>query len=158
MLLVILLVALAVRVYRLPAQSIWFDEWLHYNLLDSPNWHTFYSLFLFIAPEQASAPAYYFLFYLSSFLLGIAPVFLRMLPVALGVASVYLLYYLGNRIKGGKAGLIAASLMALSPQNSWYSQELRPYTLVVFSCWFLPSLCCGQENLAIDGGCWCIVL
>jgi len=132
MLLVILLVALAVRVYRLPAQSIWFDEWLHYNLLDSPNWHTFYSLFLFIAPEQASAPAYYFLFYLSSFLLGIAPVFLRMLPVALGVASVYLLYYLGNRIKGGKAGLIAASLMALSPQNSWYSQELRPYTLVVF--------------------------
>lgn len=131
-LLIILLVALAVRVYRLPAQSIWFDEWLHYNLLDSPDWHTFYSLFVFIAPEQASAPVYYCLFYLSSFLFGLTPVLLRIFPVALGVASVYLLYYLGCRIKGSKAGLIAASLMALSPQNTWYSQELRPYTLVVF--------------------------
>ena len=36
-----------------------------------------------------------------------------------------------------RAGLVAALLLALSPLHVWYSQELRPYTLLVF--WVLIS-------------------
>ena len=64
---------------------------------------------------------------------------LRLLPVALAVSAVPLLYGFVRHLCGEKAGLLAALCLALSPQHIWYAQELRPYELVtplaVISVW-----------------------
>ncbi len=133
LLFIIVLLGLGLRLYRLPEQAIWFDEWTNYKaLIENSNLYTFMSTFLLISPEQASAPAFYCCFYWSACLLGVAPTALRLFPVALGTCSIYLIYLLGCKISNRKAALVAALLLALSPQHIWYSQELRPYAFLVF--------------------------
>ena len=46
-----------------------------------------------------------------------------------GVLLIALVYALARRVANHRVGLIAALLVALSPYNVWYSQEVRMYTL-----------------------------
>ena len=46
-----------------------------------------------------------------------------------GVLLIALVYTLARRVANRQVGLIAALLVALSPYNVWYSQEVRMYTL-----------------------------
>jgi len=53
-----------------------------------------------------------------------------MFSVVLGSAAVFLLYCLVRRLAGGTAGLVAASLFAVSQMGVAYSQETRAYALL----------------------------
>jgi len=54
---------------------------------------------------------------------------LAFLSLAFGVLLIPLLFHLGRGLYGAKIGLLGALLLALSPFNLWYSQEVRMYTL-----------------------------
>lgn len=56
---------------------------------------------------------------------------LRLLPLILGMISVFFCYQIGAIIKDRRLGIIAASLAAVSPLHIYYSHELRPYPLVL---------------------------
>ena len=61
------------------------------------------------------------------------------------------------RLVGGRVALAAAAALAVSPLHLWYSQEARPYALMVLlvavsylalvACWQAPS----QTQWAADG-------
>ena len=57
-----------------------------------------------------------------------------------GLLSVPLTWWVGSRLVGGRAALIAAALLALSPVHAWYCAEARLYapmvlcTLLAFGC------------------------
>lgn len=61
--------------------------------------------------------------------LGRSEVWLRLLPVVIGVATVFATYKLVRELTTEKVALLTAWLLSISPFHIWYSQEVRPYAL-----------------------------
>jgi hypothetical protein len=68
--------------------------------------------------------------------LGESEVTLRLTSVVAGICSVPVLWLLMQEITGSRGTAnIAAALLAVNPLHLWYSQEARPYSLLVlFGC------------------------
>lgn len=129
-LLVIVILGLCLRLYRLDAQSVWGDEWPNVAHLQAPDALTYARLIQLEYPEQAHAPLFYFVNYYWAKWVGTDVYRLRLLPVFLGLLAIPLIYMLGKLVHSPFAGLVAALCFALSPQHIWYSQEIRPYSLL----------------------------
>ncbi len=122
--LLILLAGFALRLYRLGYQSLWYDETVSILLarksLAALTAHT---------AGDIHPPLYYYLLHFWIRLAGSSEFSLAFLSLAFGVLLIPLLFYLGRRLYGVRIGLLGALLLALSPFNLWYSQEVRMYTL-----------------------------
>jgi 4-amino-4-deoxy-L-arabinose transferase-like glycosyltransferase len=124
LLLLTIWLALALRVYHLDTQSIWYDEGLSIQLAAQ-------------APAQAIAlsaatdhpPLHTLLLGAWMLAAGESDFVVRYLSVFCGVLVVALTYALGKRY-AERAGLIAAGLMAIAPLAVYYSQETRGYMLL----------------------------
>ncbi|MHB0998960.1 MAG: glycosyltransferase family 39 protein [Armatimonadota bacterium] len=125
-LLLILLIAAGIRLYRLGAQSIWGDESL--TLLFYTAGNSGLDVLQNIW-RSGGHPPFYFLIVHYWFELGKSEFMLRFPSVIFGLASIPVMYALTNRLFGRRTALFAASIMALSPIHIWYSQEARMYTL-----------------------------
>lgn len=79
---------------------------------------------------RQNGPLYYFLLRGWIALTGVSEYAARYFSLLLGVVCVPLLFALGTRLLGPRAGIVAAALFALSPYQVWYSQEVKMYTLV----------------------------
>jgi mannosyltransferase len=126
---VLLVGALYLRLHLLAHKSLWFDEGFSVEVarLDWLN------LLHLLWVREANMGLYYLLLklWLS---LGISEFHVRALSVVFGVAAIPIIYALGSRLFGHRAGLIAAWLLAINAFHVRYSQEARGYTLVVFLC------------------------
>lgn len=120
----ILLLAFALRLYRLGAESLWYDETVSVYLAGE-------SLPDLVAhtARDIHPPGYYLLLHGWTRQAGRSEFAAAFLSLWFGVVLVALAERLGRRLFGAKAGLLAALLVALSPFNLWYSQEVRMYTL-----------------------------
>ncbi len=125
----VLLLAMALRLYRLPAQSMWWDEG-----------HS-----LFVAGHSLAAiptvpamdvhpPLYFWLLHLWLGVAGQSEFALRFLSLTFGLLTVAVMYRLGRRWLGSTGGLLAGLLAATSPLYLAYSQEVRMYSLVTLFC------------------------
>jgi uncharacterized membrane protein len=131
-LLAILLLAFGLRMVGLGAGSLWYDETVSVHLAgkDLP------ALVAHTA-RDIHPPGYYLL--LHAWLRPFAPAAqgagganefaAAFFSLFFGLLLVALAYCLARRVFGRQAGLWAALLVALSPYNLWYSQEVRMYTL-----------------------------
>ncbi len=135
----ITLAALGLRLLRLDFQPLWWDE----------GWSLYFSSTSLADLLHATAvdihpPFYYLLLKLWTALFGVSPVAVRLLSVFIGTASVPLFYLAGRRLLGNRGGLLAASLLAISPFHVYYSQEVRMYGLVTLlglaAYWFALKL------------------
>ncbi len=115
-----LLLAFAVRLFRLDAQSFWYDEieTIRYarNLLD---WDT-------------HPPAYYALMSLV-LQVGRSEFILRFPTVLQDMLSVAVVFSLSRRLLGLKTALMAALLVGLSAALVWHAQDMRMYSQQVLS-------------------------
>jgi 4-amino-4-deoxy-L-arabinose transferase-like glycosyltransferase len=124
LLLLVLLLALALRVFQLDTQSIWYDEGLSIQMAAQD-------------PAQAIAlsaatdhpPLHALLLGAWLRVTGEADFVVRYLSVLCGVLVVALAYALGKRYDE-RAGLMAAGLMAIAPLAVYFSQETRGYMLL----------------------------
>jgi uncharacterized membrane protein len=124
LLLLIILLACALRVFRLDAQSIWYDEGLSIQIAAQD-------------PAQAIAlsaatdhpPLHTLLLGAWMDVAGESDFVVRYLSVFCGVLVVALTYVLGKH-HDERVGLIAAGLMAIAPLAVYYSQETRGYMLL----------------------------
>lgn len=141
----------ALRLWRLDHQSLWLDEVL--TVLNSKT-----SLFLLLtdpAVDPNIPPLYYLLIH---FILpfGQSEVLLRLPSVMVGTLSIPILYEVVRRWAGGRAALISAGVLTLSPFHVWYSQEARPYGLLLFlalaSLWFLQNLLGRPDSKSLAAG------
>lgn len=125
-LLLLLLIAAALRFHDLDAESLWYDESLS-ALFASQPYHT--ALTSMLEEGLQHSPLYYLL--LRPFAAGEFNEFsLRVLPGLLGLLTIPVIAQLGRLIAGPRAGLIAAALLTIDPFHVWYSRETRMYTLV----------------------------
>jgi len=120
----LLLLATAARLYRLGDQSIWFDEgWSAYAAVQP-------ALSAVIDADPTNPPLYYVLLNLAARGFGDTEFALRYVSLLLGVLAIPLSYQLGRRLFSSCAGVGAAFLVAFSPLLWWASQEARMYTLL----------------------------
>ena len=124
--LVTVLAAIA-RLHALTAKSFWLDEGFSVSFARLP-WPRFLQL---MASGETNMVLYYLLlrFWL---MLGNSEGFIRGLSVLFSVATVPLIFFLGARLFGRKAGLLAAVLFAVNAYDIRYAQEARSYAMVVF--------------------------
>lgn len=57
---------------------------------------------------------------------------MRLLPVAFGLGSIFVVYLLAREMFSKKVALISALLLSINPFHIYYSQELRPYMAGLF--------------------------
>ena len=123
----LILLAFALRVYRLPAQSLWYDEGVSWyltrmSLPDLTAW----------TADDIQPPLYYYLLWPWARLGGTSEYALRFLSVAFGTLTVALLWATGRWLLGERAAWLGALILTLSPLHVYYAQEARMYTLLTF--------------------------
>jgi len=121
----IVLVGTGLRVYRIEAQSLWYDEGNSAAMVGR-------------APDQITQaaaadihpPLYYWLLAAWGSLAGKSEMALRLPSALAGIATVAVIYKLGARLFNRTTGGVAALLTALSPFQVYYGQEARMYALL----------------------------
>jgi hypothetical protein len=123
-LIVLLFLAFALRLFRLGAESLWYDETVSVYLAGQ-------SLPALIAHTAGDIhpPGYYLLLHVWTRMAGTADWAVAFPSLFFGLLLVALAYRLAVRVLGHRVGLLAAFLVAISPYNLWYSQQVRMYTL-----------------------------
>jgi mannosyltransferase len=84
--------------------------------------------------SESTPPLYYALAWVWTQFTGTGEFGLRSLSALAGVATVPVAYLIGIELRGRRAGLMAAALVAVNPMLLWYSQEGRAYALLVLLC------------------------
>lgn len=119
------------RLYQLAAESLWYDELLQLDIAQGlpPEVGGVATIFPRLR-GHAAVPLDYLL---SHFwiLLGRDEGWTRLPAVMAGVLVLPVVYQLGRRWLGRPAALLLLALLALSPLHVRYSQEVRPYALVL---------------------------
>jgi 4-amino-4-deoxy-L-arabinose transferase-like glycosyltransferase len=127
LLLLIFLVAFALRLYRLGYQSIWYDEAVSIHLamkdLRGLTQHT---------AGDIHPPLYYYLLHFWTKAAGTSEFSAAFLSLVFGILIIAGCYRLGTDLYDRRVGLLTAFLVGVSPFNLWYSQEIRMYTLGAF--------------------------
>ncbi|MCR4405897.1 MAG: glycosyltransferase family 39 protein [Anaerolineae bacterium] len=121
---IILLLAFGLRVHRLEAQSVWWDEGLaawaaRQDLVSSALW----------CASDVHPPLYFWMLHFWRLGSGDSEFGLRFLSVGYGVLAVAALYRLGQALADRPTGILAALLLATARFALWWSQEMRMYIL-----------------------------
>ncbi len=127
-LLLIILIGFALRLYGLGAQSLWYDETVSAYLASQsvPDLvaHT---------ARDIHPPGYYLILHYWRSLIGDSEFALAYFSLVFGVLLIALTYKLSRLLTHqATVGVWAALLVAISPYNLWYSQEVRMYTFGAF--------------------------
>ncbi len=122
--LIIILGGFALRLYRLGADSLWYDETVSAHLASK----SIPDLIAHTA-RDIHPPGYYALLHIWTQLVGDTEFALAFFSLVFGVLLIPLTYTLARRLLGRAVALWATLLVAISPFNLWYSQEVRMYTL-----------------------------
>ena len=125
-LILVLLLAFSLRLYRLDSQSLWWDELktIERAILPLPD---FLADFINIRNQLPL----YFLLMRGWVKLGTLPFPVRLFSVMWGTLGVTAVFQLGRQIASSRVGLTAAFLLAISPFHVWYSQEARMYSFLL---------------------------
>lgn len=146
-LVLLLLVAAAVRFHNLDTQSFWNDEGISYvQATRTLNEITIN------AARDIHPPLYYWLLAGWRLLTGDSEFALRALSAFLSILSVGLAYALGRRLSGQITGTAAAAFVTLNTFSIYYAQELRMYSLLTViaaaSMWVFIGLLTEQKRKA----------
>ncbi|MBN1920850.1 MAG: glycosyltransferase family 39 protein [Anaerolineae bacterium] len=149
---IILLVAFALRLTRLGAQNIWWDEGL--SVVASRMSFTEATLW---TAADVHPPLYFWLLWLWMRVSGETEFALRFITVLEAFLTVPAIYVLARRLSRSAAiGVGAAGLLALSRFHIWWSQEMRMYILAglcaTLSLYFTARLADGEATRRTIGG------
>jgi 4-amino-4-deoxy-L-arabinose transferase-like glycosyltransferase len=125
----LVLLAAALRLATLTEQSFWYDEsFTPVHVLHAGLGATLKAL----VHSENTPPLWYVLAWVDVRLLGDGALALRLPSALAGIATVPVVWGIGNALSGRRAALIGAAIVAVNPLFVWYSQEARAYGLFVF--------------------------
>jgi mannosyltransferase len=87
-----------------------------------------------VGSSESAPPLYYALAWVWTQMMGTGEFGLRSISALAGVATAPVAYLIGLELRGRRAGLMAAALVAVNPMLLWYSQEARAYALFALLC------------------------
>ena len=121
----LLVLALALRLYRLDGQSLWNDEGTSVALAARD-----LATITRNAAHDIHPPLYYYALHFWVKLWGNSEVAVRSLSALYGALTVLIVYGLARRLYGWRVAIVAGALAAISPLQVYYSQEARMYAQV----------------------------
>ena len=124
---VILLVAFALRAYRLGAQSIWWDEGHSIQMASAE-----LARIPTLPGMDVHPPGYFALLHQWMAVAGRSEFALRYLSLVFSMLTVALLMRFGRELAGRRVSWAAGGLAAVSPLYIAYAQEVRMYAIVTF--------------------------
>jgi uncharacterized membrane protein len=141
----LMVLAAVLRFYRIGHSGFWFDE-----ANASADMHYPLGKMLGLLPQnQTTPPLYYLIGWFWARAFGFTEVPLRSLSALAGIAVVPVIYVAGAKLISRRAGLAAAALAACNPFLIWYSQEARPYMmLVLLSAASLVAFASARERMS----------
>ncbi len=142
----LVLIGFFVRASSLDAQSLWRDEVDALRFATGP-WSEMLSNF---TRPGWNGPLYYLLLRGWIAASGTTEYALRFLSLLFGVLCIPLTYLVGCHLFSPLVGLLSALLVTTSPYLSWYSQEVKMYTLVLA----LALLAVYALHRALEDGSW----
>lgn len=122
-LILITLLGAGLRLYRLDAQSVWYDE----SFSVAHSGRPLGELLAVLVRDFVHPPLHYLALHYWNSVLGYGAWEARTLSVVLGTLCIPLLYVLARRFSDAGTSLCAAFLLAISQMGVYYSQEARPY-------------------------------
>lgn len=125
LLVVVLVVAAALRLHDLDRTSIWYDEAVSWSQSNG----SLTALLASVATDNYP-PLHNILLWLTIPVIGDSETALRLPSAVLGIFAVLMTFLIGKLLAGRITGLTAATLLALSPFHIWYSTEARMYALL----------------------------
>jgi hypothetical protein len=123
----LVVLAAALRLWRIGHQSFWLDETFTASLVDED----LGGLVSGVRETESTPHLYYLLAWLWARAAGDGEAALRTLSALFGIAAVPLAYAAARELLRPRIALIAAALVAVNPWLVWYSQEARAYSLLV---------------------------
>ena len=130
MLIGIMALAALLRFLDLGKDSLWYDEVLSVNisrggLIDILRASSLQD------PYNLYPPLYHLILHYWMLVFGQSDLALRSLSACFGTVSVLVVYRVGTELFNRNTGLVAGLLLAISPFAIFYSQEVRPYSLLM---------------------------
>ena len=126
--LLLVLVAFALRVHRLDYQALRGDEAFAYLFAQQPLREMLPSL----ATIEPHPPLYYATLHLWTSLLGQGEFAARFLSVLVSILMIPMIYRLGSALCGAKVGWLAALLGSINPFLIWHGQDVRMYSMLAW--------------------------
>jgi uncharacterized membrane protein len=124
----VMVVGVALRAYHIGQQSLWIDELAEGTTAQAPLSQFFNSVRL----DSGAAPLDYLGVKLFTSALGHGTVATRSWAFVMGCAGIFVIYKLGSLLYRDRlVGVIAATMLAFSAFDIYYSQEARFYALAV---------------------------
>src|SRR3954451_1053639 len=115
------------RFATLSTQSFWLDEAIAINSarldlggMTDP-----------LARTEGNPPFYFLLLDGWMRVFGDSEAAVRSLSALIGTATIVLAFEIGRRLATVRVGIVLAALVAVNPLLVWFSQEARPYALLV---------------------------
>src|SRR5260221_12836456 len=135
---VFLIIGCWLRVWGIGSNSLWFDEVFPRNVV-------VYNNIANIARSQTlmdlHPPLYFVLLAAWTHFVGDSEVSLRMLSAFIAMLGIPAFYHIGRLLFNRRTGTIALILVALSPMQIYYAQEVRNYILsVTLAAWMFVGL------------------
>lgn len=128
----IIAISIFLRFFLLDTQSFWYDEGLSLILTDKTSIQENFSVLLSRSGGNKYQSLYFIiLFYWRSFF-GDTEFAIRSLSALLGVGSVITIFFTTLRIYGKHHAIWSSLILGLSSFGVYYSQEARPYSLLIF--------------------------
>ena len=126
----VVVLAAALRLWRIGHQSYWLDETFTAGIVR----RDFGGMLHAVRHTESTPPLYYVVAWLWERVFGWHETALRSLSALFGVASVPAAYAAAREGFSRRAALLAAALFAVNPYFVWYSQEARAYAMLVLLC------------------------
>lgn len=130
-LVIILILATVLRLYKINFQSLWLDE--IYTLIITNPENSFGTVITEVNNREGFPYLYFVLLKIGHSIFGYSPIVARVFSAILGVLGVYAISVLGRKLYNKKAGIIAAILLCISEYAIHISQDARPYSLYLFA-------------------------
>ncbi|MEH1939224.1 MAG: glycosyltransferase family 39 protein [Nostoc sp.] len=129
---IIIIVSIFLRFCLLQNQSLWFDEGWSLALSDGASVQE--NLFRIVNREAGDKyqPLYYLVLFYWRSVFGDSEFAIRSLSAWLGVGSVIAIFFTSLRVYGKKHALWSSAILAVSSFSVFYSQDARPYALLIF--------------------------
>ncbi|MGH2925406.1 MAG: glycosyltransferase family 39 protein [Solirubrobacterales bacterium] len=120
--------AALIRFATLGPQSLWYDE----AVTVTETHGSLGAMFHGVHAVEGSPPLYFIVLWGWQKVVGGGDIAVRSFSALIGTATVPVVYAAARELASRRAAVVAAALAATSPLLIWYSQEVRPYPLLVF--------------------------
>ncbi len=127
-LIIIIIIALALRCYKLDFQSMWIDE--IFSVIQADPKNSFAGIYSFLKATDPHPPLYYFSLKVFFTIFGYTSFAARLFSALLGIAGILALYGFSKELFNKRVGLIASILIAVNWFHLFYSQEARMYSML----------------------------